>query len=96
MTMIEERLERIERAVETLTHQTEANTQAISHLTNQQSHLADQLKETLDRVDKLTFKFDTSQAIGERLERLATSLIAGATISVIAGVILLLIREGSR
>ncbi|MFS8811358.1 hypothetical protein NW820_01600, partial [Synechococcus sp. R55.7] len=47
-------------------------------------------------VEKLTFKFDTSQTIGERLERLATSLIAGATISIIAGVILVLLREGSR
>ncbi|MFS8856212.1 hypothetical protein NW844_12170, partial [Synechococcus sp. H55.2] len=47
-------------------------------------------------LEKLTFKFDTAQSIGERLERLATSLIAGATISIIAGVILVLLREGSR
>lgn len=64
----DERLERIERAVEKLGSD----------------------------VEKLTFKFDTSQSIGERLERLATSLIVAATVSIIAGVILILIREAAR
>jgi hypothetical protein len=36
---------------------------------------------------------EKQKAKGERLERLATSLIAGATISIIAGVILLLLRQ---
>lgn len=99
----EERLERVERLVET-------NSQAIARLTQQQGEILDRidrlsgdtqkLSEQVEKlsgdVEKLTFKFDTAQTIGERLERLATSLIAGATISIIAGVILVLLREGSR
>ncbi|MEN9221345.1 MAG: hypothetical protein Q6M04_02795 [Thermostichus sp. BF3_bins_97] len=92
----EERLDRIE-------HLVEANSQAIAHLTQQQGEIlgrVDRLSGDVEKlssdVEKLTFKFDTSQTIGERLERLATSLIAGATISIIAGVILVLLREGSR
>ncbi|WP_017327952.1 hypothetical protein [Synechococcus sp. PCC 7336] len=49
--------------------------------------------ESLERdVEKLDYKFETYQGAGERLERLATFLIAGATISVIAGTILLLLK----
>ncbi|MFS8908003.1 hypothetical protein [Synechococcus sp. OH2] len=120
----EERLERLERLVET-------NSQAIAHLSQQQGEILQRidrlagdtgkLSERVEKLsgdveklsgdveklsgdveklsgdlEKLTFKFDTAQSIGERLERLATSLIAGATISIIAGVILVLLREGSR
>ena len=106
----EERLERLERLVET-------NSQAIARLTQHQGEILDRidrlagdtqkLSERVEKLsgeveklsgdlEKLTFKFDTAQSIGERLERLATSLIAGATISIIAGVILVLLREGSR
>jgi len=99
----EERLERLERLVET-------NSQAIARLSQQQGEILDRidrlagdtqkLSERVEKLsgdlEKLTFKFDTAQSIGERLERLATSLIAGATISIIAGVILVLLREGSR
>jgi hypothetical protein len=45
------------------------------------------------KLEKIDYEFKASQSTGERLERLATSLIAGATISIIAGVILLLLRE---
>ncbi|MFS8867951.1 hypothetical protein [Synechococcus sp. H65.1] len=99
----EERLERLERLAET-------NSQAIARLSQQQGEILDRidrlagdtqkLSERVEKLsgdlEKLTFKFDTAQSIGERLERLATSLIAGATISIIAGVILVLLREGSR
>ncbi len=99
----EERLERLERLVET-------NSQAIARLSQQQGEILDRidriagdtqkLSEGVEKLsgdlEKLTFKFDSAQSIGERLERLATSLIAGATISIIAGVILVLLREGSR
>ncbi|MFS8859202.1 hypothetical protein [Synechococcus sp. H60.4] len=120
----EERLDRLERLVET-------NSQAIAHLSQQQGEILQRidrlagdtgkLSERVEKLsgdveklsgdveklsgdieklsgdlEKLTFKFDTAQSIGERLERLATSLIAGATISIIAGVILVLLREGSR
>ncbi|MCJ2542859.1 hypothetical protein [Thermostichus vulcanus] len=99
----EERLDRLERLVE-------ANSQAIAHLTQQQGEILERMdrlsgdteklsgrvEKLSGDVEKLTFKFDTSQTLGERLERLATSLIAGATISIIAGVILVLLREGSR
>jgi hypothetical protein len=69
------------------------------HLTQQQGEVLermDRLSEDTEKlsgdVEKLTFKFDTSQTIGERLERLATSLFAsagrrpfaGATISITA------------
>jgi hypothetical protein len=57
------------------------------------SDVLDELKIIKTDVEKLDFKFQVSQSAGERLERLATSLIAGATISIIAGVILLLLRQ---
>lgn len=47
-------------------------------------------------MDKLAYQFQISQSIGERLERLATSLIVAATVSIIASVILILIREAVR
>ncbi|MGY4591004.1 putative nuclease with TOPRIM domain [Thermostichus sp. MS-CIW-40] len=106
----EERLERVERLVEAnsqaiarLTQQQEEVLRRIDRLSGDSEKLSERIEklsgdvEKLSSdVEKLTFKFDTSQTIGERLERLATSLIAGATISIIAGVILVLLREGSR
>ena len=106
----EERLERVERLVEAnsqaiarLTQQQEEVLRRIDRLSGDSEKLSERVEklsgdvEKLSSdVEKLTFKFDTSQTIGERLERLATSLIAGATISIIAGVILVLLREGSR
>lgn len=106
----EERLERVERLVEAnsqaiarLTQQQEEVLRRIDRLSGDSEKLSERVEKLSERVEKLsgdveklTFKFDTSQTIGERLERLATSLIAGATISIIAGVILVLLREGSR
>jgi hypothetical protein len=57
------------------------------------SDVLTELKSLKSDVEKLDYKFDVSQSAGERLERLATSLIAGATISIIAGVILLLLKQ---
>ncbi|MGY2837178.1 hypothetical protein [Thermostichus sp. MS-CIW-41] len=106
----EERLERVERLVEAnsqaiarLTQQQEEVLRRIDRLSGDSEKLSERIEKLSGDVEKLsgdveklTFKFDTSQTIGERLERLATSLIAGATISIIAGVILVLLREGSR
>ncbi|MFS8781834.1 hypothetical protein [Synechococcus sp. R6-7] len=106
----EERLERVERLVEAnsqaiarLTQQQEEVLRRIDRLSGDSEKLSERVEKLSGDVEKLsgdveklTFKFDTSQTIGERLERLATSLIAGATISIIAGVILVLLREGSR
>ncbi|HIK21611.1 MAG TPA: hypothetical protein IGR15_11295 [Synechococcus sp. M44_DOE_062] len=106
----EERLERVERLVEAnsqaiarLTQQQEEVLRRIDRLSEDSEKLSERVEKLSGDVEKLsgdveklTFKFDTSQTIGERLERLATSLIAGATISIIAGVILVLLREGSR
>lgn len=57
------------------------------------SDVFNELRSLKTDVEKLDYKFQVSQSAGERLERLATSLIAGATISIIAGVILLLLRQ---
>jgi hypothetical protein len=57
------------------------------------SDVLEELQSLKAGVEKLDYKFEVSQSAGERLERLATSLIAGATISIIAGVILLLLRQ---
>jgi hypothetical protein len=57
------------------------------------SDVLEELRSLKADVEKLDYKFEVSQSAGERLERLATSLIAGATISIIAGVILLLLRQ---
>lgn len=51
------------------------------------------LKEQREELSRIRFEIETSQKTGERLERLAPSLIAGATIAVIAGVILSIIRS---
>jgi len=54
---------------------------------------ADQ-RETKEQISRIRFELEVSQKTGERLERLATSLIAGATLAVIAGVVLTIIRGG--
>jgi len=102
-TPTEDRLDRIERVVEVLVNQQRevlGRVDGLSHrvdsLTEQVDNLSQSVSKLSADVDKLGFKFDTAQSVGERLERLATSLIAGATISIIAGVILVLLREGSR
>ncbi len=53
-----------------------------------------ELRETKEQISRIRFEMEASQKTGERLERLATSLIAGATIAVIAGVVLTIIRGG--
>ena len=54
---------------------------------------ADQ-RETKEQISRIRLELEVSQKTGERLERLATSLIAGATLAVIAGVVLTIIRGG--
>jgi|GEM_PF-6482461 len=49
-------------------------------------------RETKEQISRIRFEMEASQKTGERLERLATSLIAGATIAVIAGVVLTIIK----
>jgi uncharacterized protein YoxC len=102
-TPTEDRLDRIERVVEVLVNQQRevlGRVDGLSHRVDSLTDRVDNLSQSVSKlsadVDKLGFKFDTAQSVGERLERLATSLIAGATISIIAGVILVLLREGSR
>ncbi len=82
--------------VDNLTDRVDNLTDRVDNLTEQVDGLSQNVNKLSGDVDKLGFKFDASQSVGERLERLATSLIAGATISIIAGVILVLLREGSR
>ena len=65
-------------------------------LTGQVGNLSHSVSKLSADVDKLSLKLDAAQSVGERLERLATSLIAGAMISIIASVILVSLREGSR
>ncbi len=48
-------------------------------------------RETKEQISPIQFELEASQKTGERL---ATSLIAGATIAVIAGVVLTIIRGG--
>ncbi|MGY2803017.1 hypothetical protein [Thermostichus sp. MS-CIW-25] len=97
------RVDGLSHRVDSLTEQVDNLTDRVDNLTNRVDSLTDRvdnLSQSVSKlsadVDKLGFKFDTAQSVGERPERLATSLIAGATISIIAGVILVLLREGSR
>jgi uncharacterized protein YoxC len=97
------RVDGLSHRVDSLTEQVDNLTDRVDNLTNRVDSLTDRvdnLSQSVSKlsadVDKLGFKFDTAQSVGEWLERLATSLIAGATISIIAGVILVLLREGSR
>jgi len=53
-----------------------------------------ELRETKEQISRIRFEMEASQKTGERLERLATSLGAGATIAVIAGVVLTIIKSG--
>ncbi|MCS6783389.1 MAG: hypothetical protein NZ482_09495 [Gloeomargarita sp. SKYG98] len=57
------------------------------------NQLDTELREIKEQLSRIRFEMEASQKTGERLERLATSLIAGATIAVIAGVILSIIRS---
>ena len=86
MTTTDERLERIEGVVDRLSTDVEKLTGRVDQLSTDVGHLATQ-------VEKLSYRFDIAQSTGERLERLATSLIAGATISIIAGVIFTLVKQ---
>ncbi|MEN9223687.1 MAG: hypothetical protein Q6M04_14725 [Thermostichus sp. BF3_bins_97] len=88
-------VDQLSHRVDNLTDRVDNLTDRVDNLTGQVDGLSQSVNKLSSDVDKLSFKFDTSQSIGERLERLATSLIAGATISIIAGVILVLLREGS-
>jgi predicted nuclease with TOPRIM domain len=88
--------EEVLRRIDRLSGDSEKLSERVEKLSGDVEKLSGDVEKLSSDVEKLTFKFDTSQTIGERLERLATSLIAGATISIIAGVILVLLREGSR
>jgi len=88
--------EKLSERVEKLSGDVERLSGDVERLSGDVEKLSGDVEKLSGDVEKLTFKFDTAQTIGERLERLATSLIAGATISIIAGVILVLLREGSR
>jgi len=90
------RIDRLSGDSEKLSERVEKLSGDVEKLSGDVEKLSGDVEKLSSDVEKLTFKFDTSQTIGERLERLATSLIAGATISIIAGVILVLLREGSR
>ncbi len=91
-----DRVDNLTDRVDNLTDRVDNLTDRVDNLTEQVDGLSQNVNKLSGDVDKLGFKFDASQSVGERLERLATSLIAGATISIIAGVILVLLREGSR
>jgi hypothetical protein len=73
--------------------QAETREPTISDVLGELRSLKGDVESLKGNVEKLDYKFEVSQSAGERLERLATSLIAGATISIIAGVILLLIKQ---
>jgi len=75
----DERLERIEKVVERLSTDVERLSTDVERLST--------------GLEKLGYRFESYQMAGERLERLATSLIAGATISIIAGVIFTLVKQ---
>ena len=90
------RVDGLSHRVDSLTEQVDNLTDRVDKLTNRVDNLSQSVSKLSADVDKLGYKFDTAQSVGEWLEQLATSLIAGATISIIAGVILVLLREGSR
>ncbi len=59
-----------------------------------QNQVLTELRETKEEISRIRFEMEISQKTGERLERLATTFIAGATIAVIAGVFLTIIKSG--
>ncbi|MCS6782253.1 MAG: hypothetical protein RMI89_10185 [Gloeomargarita sp. SKYBB_i_bin120] len=63
-----------------------------NRMSSLENRLDTELREIKEQLSRIRFEMEISQKTGERLERLATSLIAGATIAVIAGVILSVIR----
>jgi hypothetical protein len=71
-------------------------TQVLTELRNINARLdrleAEQ-RETKEQISRIRFEMEASQKVGERLERLATSMIAGATIAIIAGVVLTIIKS---
>jgi len=71
-------------------------TQVLTELRNINARLdrweAEQ-RETKEQISRIRFEMEASQKVGERLERLATSMIAGATIAIIAGVVLIIIKS---
>ncbi|APB34890.1 hypothetical protein GlitD10_2552 [Gloeomargarita lithophora Alchichica-D10] len=75
-----------------------ATLEAVVHRLNSIDTRLDKLeidqRETKEQVSRVRFEMETSQKTGERLERLATSFIVGATIAVMAGVVLIIIRGG--
>ncbi len=91
-----DRIDRLSGDTQKLSERVEKLSGDVEKLSGDVEKLSGDVEKLSGDLEKLTFKFDTAQSIGERLERLATSLIAGATISIIAGVILVLLREGSR
>ncbi len=86
MTTTDDRLERIEQRVEGIEHR-------VSGVEKQTEFLNQQLKTVIDELGQLRFEFKTSQSTSERLERYALSLITGAVVSIIVGVVFLLVRE---
>ncbi len=96
-----DRLERIERLVEVISqkveanseaianlgHRVDANTQAIAALTQKMDMLSQEMKDEVRRWDERFFKF------AEDTANRANTLIASATIAVIAGVLLLILKQ---
>lgn len=76
----------LEHRVEELDHRVEA-------LDNRVEALDHRLGSLESQVEKNDYKYEVFRDANESLVRLSTSLIAGATISVIAGVVLLLLRS---
>ena len=76
----------LEHRVEELDHRVEA-------LDNRVEALDHRLGSLESQVEKNDYNYEVFRDANESLVRLSTSLIAGATISVIAGVVLLLLRS---
>ncbi|MEN9205819.1 MAG: hypothetical protein Q6J68_05730 [Thermostichales cyanobacterium SZTDM-1c_bins_54] len=85
--MSEDPLSRIEQLVQTISQQVEANSHAIAQLGQQMEQVRQDLKEEVRRWDERFCQFaqDTANP--------ANTLIANTTIAVIAGVLLLILKQ---
>ena len=84
--VLEHRVEELDHRVESLDHRVEALDNRVEALDHRVGSLESQ-------VEKNDYKYEVFRDANESLVRLSTSLIAGATISIIAGVVLLLLRS---
>ncbi|GAB4218465.1 MAG: hypothetical protein OHK0012_27630 [Synechococcales cyanobacterium] len=89
-------VERLDVTVEQLGRKVEQLDEKVEQLDVRVQRLDENQYLILNQVKNLDVKFDAFQKGTDAMVRMATSLITGATISIIVGFVFLLVKEGSR